>query len=279
MPSIYDVANHFDDIAVTDGYSGIDLFYAQFSSFIEASPDGSTSQRRTMSMAPGLTLPSRGTISALGERWIVGLGNVDGIYGKAIRQSFWTKKATGLYGLASPGLAAAGGLGTQAYGHKIYLKDTVNGVSDSEYDPFYNFYFHPSEPISKGSIVKEGSTYHYVRATSLGVSGLVEAGSDELDAGAFQTVTFTSTGLYDPVLDVHSAGSTVTSGILMDRYVLYQQRTEADLKSMSGDMSLLVAVSMVTPVVGKVVEIASRPWKILAVTSEQDAWLLHIRRV
>lgn len=279
MPSIYDVANHYDDIAVTDGYSGAALFNAQFSSFMEASPDGSTSQRRTLSMAPGLSIPSRGVISALNERWIVGTGNVDGIYGQAIRQSFWMKKTTGLYGVMLPGVAALGGAGTSAYGHKIYLKDTVNGVSDSEYDPFYNFYFHPSEATAKGSILKSGSTYYYVRSTNLGISGLVEAGSDELDTGAYQTVTFSSTGAYDPVTDAYAAGATVTSGLLMDRYMLYQQKTEADLKSMSGDMSLLVSTSVITPVVGKLVILSSRSWKILAVTAEQDAWLLHIRRV
>lgn len=279
MPDIYAVASHFDDIAITDGYTGAALYYGQFSSFLESSPDGSTSQRRTLSLAPGLTLPTRKVISALSELWIVGMGNVDGIYGQAIRQSFWMKKSTGSYSILTPGQAALGSAGTTAYGHKLYLKDTVNGSSDAEYDPFYNFYFSTSEPITKGCLLKFGATYYYVRATNDGLSGLVEAGADEIDADASQSVTFTSTGAFNPVTDAYAAGSTATTAILMDRYMLYQKRTEADTQSLAGDMSLLVATSAVTPVVGKTVTISSRSWKILAVTAEQDAWLLHIRRV
>ena len=279
MVDIYAVANHFDDIAITDAYSGAALYYGQFSSFLESSPDGSTSQRRTLSLAPGLTLPARKVISALSEIWIVGLGNVDGIYGQPIRQSFWMKKASGSYTILTPGQAALNSAGTTAYGHALSLKDTVNGVSDAEYDPFYNFYFSTTEPVAKGSILKSGSTYYYVRATNDGLSGLIEAGTDELDSGAYQSVTFTLTGAYNPVTDVYAAGSTTTGAILMDRYMLYQKRTETDSQNLAGDMSLLVATSAVTPAVGKTVTISSRTWKILAVTAEQDAWLLHIRRV
>jgi hypothetical protein len=278
MPSIYDIASHFDDIAITDGYTGAPLYYGQFSSFLESSPDGSTSQRRTLSLAPGLALPARKVITALSEQWIVGMGNVDGIYGMPIRQSFWMKKASGSYAILTPAQAALNSAGITAYGHKLYLKDTVNGASDSEYDPFYNFYFSTSEPVTKGSILRFGTLYYYVRATNDGLDGLTEAGTDELDTGAYQSVTFTSTGAYNPVTDTYSAGSTATTGILMDRYMLYQKRTEADQQSLAGDMSLLVATSAVTPVVGKLVTISSRSWKILAVTAEQDAWLLHIRR-
>lgn len=279
MPSIYDVANHFDDIAITDGYTGAALYYGQFSSFLESSPDGSTSQRRTLSLAPGLSLPTRKVISALSERWIVGMGNVDGIYGETIRQSFWMKKVSNSYTILTPGQAALNSAGTSAYGHKLYLKDTVNGSSDAEYDPFYNFYFSTTETIAKGSVLKFGSIYYYVRTVNDGLSGLIEAGTDELDSGAYQSVTFTLTGAYNPVTDTYAAGSTTTGAIFMDRYMLYQKRTQTDMQSLAGDMSLLVATSAVTPVVGKTVTVSSRSWKILAVTAEQDSWLLHIRRI
>ena len=63
MPSLFDVAGHFDDVACVDSYTGAALFNAQFSSFIESSPDGSTTQKRTLSLAPTLTIPARRCIS------------------------------------------------------------------------------------------------------------------------------------------------------------------------------------------------------------------------
>ena len=92
MPSLFDVASHFDDVACVDSYTGAALFNAQFSSFIESSPDGSTTQKRTLSLAPTLTIPARRCISFQGEHWIVGDGNVDMIYNTPTRRAYWMKK-------------------------------------------------------------------------------------------------------------------------------------------------------------------------------------------
>ena len=278
MPNLFDVANHFDDIAVTDGYTGASLFKAQFSTFNGASPDGSTSQRRVISMAPGLTLPLRGAITALEETSLVGLGTKDGIYGEAIRQSFWTKRITDTFEKLTPGEAALGTAGTSLYGHKSYLKDTVNSVTNSEYDPFWEIYFTPYENVSKGDFLKVGALYYRVRSAHLGVSGFTVAASDELDAGARVSVTFTGTGAYDPVSDTYATGTTTVYGLMLDRYKWYEQLTPADRQSLAGDMTLTVAISSITPVIGKDLTISSKPWKILNITAFSDAWELHIRR-
>lgn len=278
MPSLFDVAKHFDDILVYNAYTSTLLFKGQFSSFMEASPDGSTAQRRTMSLSPELVPPTRRAITTLDGTWIMGYGNVDGFAGQAIRQSFWIKKATDIFYILTPAEAALQQTGVLAYGHKDYLKDTVNGVTDAEYDTLWSMYFATSEPVVKGSFLRAGNTLYRVRSTRVGVEGLIGASADELDTGAEVSVTFTNTGAYDPANDTYGAGSLITTAILFDRYQYYEQRTEADKKSMSGDMNLVVAASAITPVVGKSVTIASKPWKILAVTATADGYDLHIRR-
>ena len=101
MPSIFDVAVHFNDIVLTDAYGGPGTWYGQLASFIGASPDGSTTTKKVLSLAPGTGLPTRKCIAALSEQWIVGMNNVDGIYGTPIRVSYWMKKVNGSYTFSS----------------------------------------------------------------------------------------------------------------------------------------------------------------------------------
>lgn len=278
MPDLVLVASHFDDISVTDAYTAAALFKAQFSTFNEAGPDGSTAQRRVMSVAPGVTMPARGVITALEETMLVGFGTKDGIYDQAIRQTFWTKRVTDIFKKVTPGEAALGSTGVTVLGHKAFLKDTVNASTNSEYDPMWEIFFAPYEAVVKGDFFKVGTTYYRVRGSHLDVSGFTNAASDELDANSRVSISFTDIGAYNPVTDAFNAGSSTAYGIFFDRYKLYDQLTPADRTNMAGDMTIIVAKSSITPVVGRTCTIDSRSWVILSVTSNSDAWELHVRK-
>lgn len=278
MADIFDVAKHFDDTPVFDGYTNTPLYNAQIATFLEASPDGNTSQRRTMSLAPGLVVPSRRVISAQGELHLVGYGTLDQFYGAAIRQSFWLKRATALVTVLTPAQAALGVGGFQAYAHFDYLKDTVNGATDSEYDPFWDIFFAPTEGVTKGHFIERGTTLYRVRSAHVGIEDLTDAASDQLDSGARVSVDFVSTGAYDPISDTMASGTVTTTAIILDRYQFYELRTEADQLTHAGDKTLVVAASAITPTIGRLVTIASVPWRIEQVLPEQDSYALHIRR-
>jgi hypothetical protein len=279
MADLFLVANHFDDIAITDGYTGAALFFAQTSTFLGASPDGSVAQKRVFSMTPATTLPVRNCVVALTEMYLLGIGILDGIYGLPIRKSVWAKRVTDSVAILTPGQACLAGAGTVAYARKQYLKDTVNGATDAEYDPFWEVFFATGEPVVKGSILKVGSTYYRVRSAHLDEAGFINASSDELDSGSYVAITFAQTGAYDPVTDSYSAGTLTTNGFMFDRYKLYDQLTGADRLNHAGDMTAIVAASDVTPVIGRKVTVAGREWNILNATAEADAWTLHLRRV
>jgi len=278
VPNIFDVANHFDDIPLTDGYTGAALFNAQTSTFLGASPDGSVAQKRVFSMAPAMTLPSRKCVVALTERYILGSTILDGIYGQSIRKSAWAKLVTDSLEILTPAQACLATAGTTAYGRRQYFKDTVNGVTDAEYDPFWEIFFSVSEPVFKGSFFKVGTTFYRCRSAHLDEAGFTNANSDELDEGSRVAITFPLTGAYDPVTDSYGAGSLATNGFMFDRYKLYNTLTSTDALNHAGDMTVVVAASAVTPVIGRVLTVAGRDWNILNSTIEQDAWSLHVRR-
>lgn len=275
MPSIFDVASHFDDVSCVDAYSGAALFSGQFSSFIESAPDGSTTQKRTLSLAPALTIPTRRCISFQSENWIVGDGNTDMIYNTPTRKAYWMKKSFGLFTRYTPLQALNGSAGTSAHASLKYLKDTVNGVSDSQYDPQWSFDFSQGETVNKGDYIKQGSTYYRVRVSYIDGSGFLLAVCDQLDAGCFVTVTKTSTGAYNPVTDTYTSSAATVSALIMEPYKLYSYFTEADPRFTAGDKTLVTAAALV---VGATVTINSESWKVQSCYPETDAFASHIRR-
>jgi hypothetical protein len=271
------VARKFDTCPVYDAYSNALLFKAQASTFLESAPDGTTSKRRVLSLDPSITPPTHSAINLLNEMWVVGDGILDEWRGGAIRASYWMKASSGLFSLVTPGQACLGTSVATQHGQKDYLKDTVNNLTDAQYDPFWMFHFSKNAVIAKGTIVKQGAALYRVRTVHLALEGFRTAQCDEIDYGVI-TCTFSSTGVYNPVLDTYSAASVSVPCMLVDFYKVYEYRTQADPSNLAGDMALIVAKSSVSPVVGQNIVVNSESWRVISIVPDQDAWSLHIRR-
>ena len=272
-------ARYFDTDTVTDGYTGAILFKAQFSSYEGAAPDGSYQRRRVVSVAPGITAPTRRVVSVQGMRWIMGELVTDGFKDKPIRQTCAAKEATDLFALLSPAEAALKSPGTTLYGHRQYLKDTVNSLTDSNYDPQYEVFFALTETVKAGYFLKNANSYLHIRSMQYANEGYWVAVSDELatDPASDAEVTAVFAGAYDPLTETHAAGVT-TTGIMLDMYKLYSFNTEADPRNQAGDMSLIVAKTAVTPADNQIITINSVAWRNVKFTSYHDAWNIQIRR-
>lgn len=269
-------ASYFDDTEVYDAYTGRYLWRCQFSSFNDANAVGSTSTRRILSIAPGLDLPPRRAVKVFDDVWLVGDGNPDSWRGSAIRQSFNMKKATALASLLTPAEACLSAAGTPAYTQAIYFKDTVNSLNNADYDPFWNYFFAPGEPISKGGFIRDGSRLLRIRSSYLPLEDLRIAQSDEMGSGPLAAVF--QTGAYVPATDSFTAGTVSTFVLMFDMPKAYSYVTEATDKATSGDMSALVPKSALTPVPGKTVTISGVTWRVISLDSDNDCWLLHLRR-
>ena len=272
-------ARYFDNDTVTDGYTGALLFKAQFSSYEGAAPDGSFQRRRVVSVAPGILPATRRVVTVQGMRWIMGELVTDAFRDKPIRQTSAAKEATDLFTLLTPAQAALNNTGTPIYGHKQYLKDTVNSVTDSNYDPQYEIFFGITENLKAGYFLKSAQRYLHIRSMQFANEGYWVAVSDELatNPATDAEVTATFAGVYDPVTETHAAGVT-TTGVMLDMYKLYNFNTEADPRNQAGDMSLIVAKSAVTPKADQLVTIAGVDWKNIKFTPYFDAWNIQLRR-
>lgn len=272
-------ARYFDNDTVTDGYTGAVLFKAQFSSFDGASPDGSFNRRRTVSVAPGILPAARRVVIVQGTRWIMGELVTDTFKDQPIRQTSAAKEVTDLFALLTPAQAALKSPGTTLYGHKQYLKDTVNSVTDSNYDPQYEVFFAITESLKAGYFLKSANQYLHIRSLQFANEGFWVAVSDELAMAPASDaeVTATFAGAYNPITETAAAGIT-TTGVMLDMYKLYNFNTEADPRNQAGDMSLIVAKSAVTPSDNQIITIGGVKWRNIKFTSYHDAWNVQIRR-
>lgn len=275
-------AKYFDTDSVYDAYSGDYLFKAQFSTFEGASPDGSFHRRRTVSVAPEVVAAPRRVVTVQGTTWIMGELIAEGFRDKPIRKSSSAKEVTGLYDLLTPGQAALrepAGI-KQLYGHANYLKDTVNSLTDSAYDPQYEVTFAFPEVIQAGNFLRSLEHFLHIRTVQFANEGYWIATADEIAAAPTQNsceVVVVLAGTFNPITESYGVG-TSTTGILLDMYKLYNFNTQADPRNQAGDMSLLVAKTAITPLAGQTLEVAGEEWRNIKFTSYHDAWNIQIRR-
>lgn len=273
---IADAATYFDQDPVADGYTLNYLFDAQTASFDDSSGDGATNRRRILSLAPGLALPTRRVIEMYGDLWLVGTGTPDGFYGEVIRQQYTMKRVTDAFTLYTPGAALAQVGGLAVYGHRHYFRDVTDNVSEAKLDTFWNIFLAPGEPAGPGSILKDarGGLYR-VRNDYLPVEGLRVCQSDTLDAGSRVTVAL-DTGVYDPVTDSFSSGSSAVPGILLNLPQAYHFRHMTDGRELPGDRILFLPGSS-QPTTGGTLSIAGVKWRVVTVQPELDAKAVHMR--
>jgi hypothetical protein len=275
MPELSAVAAHFDDIDIVDGYTLAKLFKGQVSSFNETSPDGNTNKKRTISVVPGTIIPARRLISYFGENWLIGDGNTDGLQNRQLRTAYWTRKVVDTAFRLSPAEACKGLTGFALASSKEYLKDTVNSVSDSEYDPQWDITISITESAVKGQFLKIDNKYYRIRSVHTTASGFLVANCDELDGTPRTAVRLVIAGEVDPITETRIQAYSDTFGILFDPSKLYRFISQADPRYLSGDMTLILALPAS---VGSVVSLSGIDWRVLTCTPELDGFSLHIRR-
>lgn len=274
---LHDAATFFDTDPVYDSYTGAYLFTAQSASFDDSSSDGATNRRRVLSTGPDVTIPARRVVSLYGDHWLVGTGTPDGFVGSVIRRYYTTKRATGQLAQLTPAQALAASAGVSAYAQKMYFKDVVNAVTDSEYDAQWNIFFAPDEPASKGYFLRDvaGRLYR-VRNDYLPTEGLRICQCDELDTDAVQSCVF-NTGSENPVTEVVTAGTTTVTGIQVDMSKFYRFRHVSDARVQPGDVALFLPVS-ITLKQGLTFTMAGVRWQVMVAQFEMDAQVAHVRR-
>lgn len=271
-----DAASFFDDDPVYDAYSGALLFYCQTTVHNDQTSSGATARRRTMSTVPDTVAPPGGVVRVYGESWLVSDANTDGFLGEHVRRSYSLKKSTGLVTLLTPGQAALGSAGINFHAQREYFRDTQDARSSSDWDVMFNVFCPLSEPVVKGSFLRQGAELMRVRNAYPSIDGYRIAEADQLDADAFQPARFSKSTL-DIVTDQRTLINVSTTVIQTDAAKFYQFRVQGEATNQPGDRCVFVARTALTPAVGTELEMMNTGWTVLAVVLEGDSWALHVR--
>lgn len=293
-------AKYFDRVSMADAYTGTAIPYkVQFSTFEETDPDGSVARRRTLSMAPGLTLPARRVASLLGEIWLLGEPSADAVFDKVIRQTVPMRRVTNLAQALTPGQMVAASTGLAIYGRLEQVKSTVDTATSSDYFPFFTLTLAGAEFKNlnsdwaqvPGFFRIEDGTLFRCRTSYPAEDGMTVVEADLIDRYGLTQAQVT-TGAYDPVTDTFAGTTSTFQTLVMPTHQLYRRKAEAE-KFKPEDLTVLVrfadypAPKVGTPLQIRIPEFNSAapapnapfsPVQIVGITLEADCWNLHVRR-
>lgn len=293
-------AKYFDRVSMADAYTGTAVPYkVQFSTFDETDPDGSVARRRTMSMAPGLTLPARRVASLLGEIWLLGEPSADAVFDKVIRQTVPMRRVTNLAQALTPGQVVAASTGLAIYGRLEQVKNTVDTATSSDYFPFFTLALAGADFKNlnsgwaqvPGFFRIEDGTLFRCRTSYPAEDGMTVVEADLIDRYGLTQAQVT-TGAYDPVTDTFAGTTSTFQTLVMPTHQLYRRKAEAE-KFKPEDLTVLVrfadypAPKVGTPLQIRIPEFNSAapapnapfsPVQIVGITLEADCWNLHVRR-
>ena len=272
-----DAARYFDHDEVRDGYTNALLFLGHTSAHDDHTSSGATSRRRTLTTTPNTVMPARGVVKALGDIWLVGSTNPDTFDGFDVRRNYDLKKTTGTLALLTPAQACLSAAGTAFHAHMEYFRDLNNVASDAEFDVMWNIFCPLAEPVAKGTFLRSGTTLLRVRNEYATAELLRIAETDQFDADALQAVRFTESGVIDLSTDLPVVVDVLTAGVQTDVPKYYEFRTEAEAGTKAGDRAVFIAKSAYTPKVGARFTMLGKPWRVVSVVDEADAWVMQSR--
>lgn len=281
-------AKYFDRDSVYDGYTGLLLFKAQFASYDQSTMDGQYQRRRSLSVAPEISLPLRHVLTVHGEDWLSGVLMTDGFFDAPIRRNSTCMVVTDTFQKLTPGQAIRRETGSTVKAHTRYMRDSADATRSSDYDSYFHIYLAPAENIADGTFFKSSNKMYFTRSVYDVPEGFTVAGADEImnRIGSNFTgselwdydaeVSVTVGGVMNPITEITSPG-TVTTGILMDANKLFKPGTEHSPTIRAGDRALLIS-NTITVQPNMKVKVNTTEWNTVSSQPYRDSTLLHIRR-
>ena len=271
-----DAASYFDQDEVFDAYTDEFLFLAHTKAHDDHTSSGATARRRTMTTEVQHLAPSRRVIRWYDTYWLMGNSNTDGFLGSEARRSHGLKKSTGVVQLATPGQACLGQSGTEFHAHKEFYRDMTDAATSSDIDVLWNVFCPSSEAVVKGSFIVHGTDLLRVRNTYLTIDEYLVAEADQFDADARQSAVFTGPAALE--FTAATTPATITANVVQTNSAkFYEFRLEAEADKKPGDLTVFVAKSSLTPVVGGHLRLLGTNWRITMMVPEADSWALRVR--
>ena len=272
---LYAAARMADTETATDAY-GTDTFKCQFEPMSFSKIDGVSVKKRSISVAPTVTLPSRGALTIDGQVYLFGHPAPDYWKGEVIRQTVIVQGADGLANLRTIGEALAGAAPRQAYAAVVFSKYMPEAADNSRYPPQYQTFLAGSELVPADSLIELDGSYFLVKQSYLSTSGLRIALTNIVDEPCFETITFGSR-TYDPLTDSWSSAGSPVNVFRVKWSESFTYLSKSSETCERGDIMVFMLKTH-TPKPSDLLALSDGPWRVLAVADEGATWRCHVRR-
>lgn len=273
MLTLAQASSYFDRIEVTDPFTGALLFKGQVEPFEDSKRDAYSAYRRVLSVAPDVAMPVHSTVNLMGQTWLVGAGEVDGMQ-QLHRRKFVLSPVTAQLEVSTLGQYLQG-VSSRALHAAPYWNKDVKQVDVSSQQPQTYDVFLPSE-VAARSILWDDEQAFLVLSPRPMPSGFTAAYSLRLDH-AMESATLVSR-TFNPVAGALVDGPTTSVPCLRVRWQsLFDYDAQTDERYKEGDVTLVMPAGCGVTTASKLT-VGGLKYQVLAVDTMVDALAVHGRR-
>lgn len=273
-----DAARFFDRIAIRDAYSSAQLFKGQFDLFDDSKRDGVTVDRRVLSIASGLDVPTRKAVMTPdGVAWLLGTDFPDYFNGDVIRRKFTAHRADDLAAIYSLSDVCMTRDGVSAFASRSWVKDTKEINESAGMFADYDIFFAQGEPVAPRSMIRMKNRWHLARSTYDSQAGYLVASSDELPEPVVTSAQLTLRTL-DPVAETFATSDVNLIMILLRWQSGFEYFTQSALPFVQGDELGIIAAQAATPRANDLITVSGVARRVLEVNTLDDCFRMHLRR-
>lgn len=269
-------ASYFDQLVVADAYTPATTFLAQLNLYDDSVRDGMTVERRVISTAPSVSIPSRRAIAFDGLQWLVGDMTPDVFGNEVIRRKYPIHRCDGLATLKTIQQALQAAAGSTAYTGLVWSRGAKEiEVSAGVFDVL-NAYFSSYETVAERTLISLNSKWHLTRTVYRSSAGFNVALVDELPEPVIESATFV-VRTYNPVTDSYSTSNSAQTVLRVRWQSAFEYLSAATEPYSRGDLQCMVQKT-VTPKVQDTVTLSDGSWRVLSILDEGTYWSMHLRR-
>lgn len=274
MLTLAEASGYFDLTPILDPDNATELFFGQIGVYDDSKRDAGAAYRRILSVAADTTIPAARAIRALGQVYLVGAQELDGL--ETVHRAKYVLQAASLkasvYTLSG---FVAGTAGTSAWAEAQWVKDGKETGESSNAAREHTIYLASGTALPDKAVITQGTRNFIVTSARQMASGFLAVEAVELDYPK-SSAALTSQS-YDPRTGVFTAGAVVTAGCQRVRWQnLFEQRSESAAAYRDGDDTLVLPSSTAVTTSTRIT-LAGKPWQVVSVDTLGGAVTVHAR--
>lgn len=272
-----DAASFFDRTAVTVPETGKVLFMGQVDPYDDSKRDAAAAYRRILSVKPGTVMPVSRAVKLLGQVWLVGGMEPDGL-DQLHREKYVIQRAPSQLKVSRLSGFLAGTIASTLWASAQWVKDAKQLEVSSQTPQLYDVALAAGSDIRVQDVLWATGVAYLVLAPHDQASGLMTANCLKLDQ-ILPAVATLVTRTYSPTTGAYSNSAGSSANALRVRWQsLFAYGSQASDRYQEGDIAIVLPTGTVAAT-NTLVTLAAVAYQTLAVLDIAGAVVLHARAV